>query len=264
MFIPHVCLLFLLPYMVQGMTSDYVDDTNTTAWKFEQFSSRIDSQSSVGGTVHHNLNPAWSVGTLTFRGSSVEIYGVTYKDDWISGCPSIMYFSWPAGSATYTYSDNDTGPDRLFVKATGFNPREISYPVLNPGSSSDSSESMTQSKVKRPIGIIVGSVVGGIVGLFILATGCAVVLRRRKFANTRRALPSIQVVGESKTRSDESQNPGVNHLYSTPETNNLSNAFPISNSMAITALQKQTFNEESNSNHPVTSFRPSGLTFLRR
>jgi hypothetical protein len=65
---------------------------------------------------------------MTIRiGSSVEIYGVTYKDDWMSGCPSIMYFSWPAGSATYTYSDYDTGPDRLFVKATGFNPREISY-----------------------------------------------------------------------------------------------------------------------------------------
>ncbi|KAH8825951.1 hypothetical protein DL96DRAFT_1711733 [Flagelloscypha sp. PMI_526] len=196
MFVPLVTLLWCLPYLVLAKTQYYIDDTNSTAWKFQGFKSRVDG-GAFGGTVH--FDTGGSVGTLTFRGSSIEIYGTKYT----SNCGSID-FSWPQGFTSYQYPDSDHGSNVLFARAEGFSVDEISYlsfsghtescgigggldyaiVYVDESSQAGSSNMFTRSEVKRLIriffGLLVGVLGGIVIVLVVLVSLCYILLGRRK------------------------------------------------------------------------------------
>ncbi|KAH8823278.1 hypothetical protein DL96DRAFT_268601 [Flagelloscypha sp. PMI_526] len=230
MFMLRITSLFFLLCFVRAMANYYIDDSDPTAWKFENFSSRYDSQSTFGGTVHHNVNPKLSVGTLAFHGSSVEIYGVIYDD----GCPISIAFNWPNGQAIYNETaDSDLGSNILLVSAMGFNPDKISYVSFsqsNQGGCLGSGgidyaivyvqEIKTSSGHRRLIGIIVGSAVGGGVAiLLILAMGYWVVRLRRKLTKAHLAQTSNHE--GSRARFDETRSSHANNPTFTQDTRQL-------------------------------------------
>ncbi|KAH8825945.1 hypothetical protein DL96DRAFT_1682003, partial [Flagelloscypha sp. PMI_526] len=208
--------MFLLPSLsslslalsttyVSAKSLYYIDDTNSTAWSFNgvfySYKEHMPYNGSYTICGDSGLKPNCS-GSLTFRGSSVDIYGVAHES---LDNVCVIDFNWPLGNSTYVMKNGFTNPYNVsYAHADGFNPEETSsvsfsvrscwgtfdYAVvavddkMTPDSNSITAPAAsgvtTLPTNKPPVGSIVGGLLGGAVVLTILITGIWIKCRRRR------------------------------------------------------------------------------------
>ncbi|KAH8809583.1 hypothetical protein DL96DRAFT_1762210 [Flagelloscypha sp. PMI_526] len=194
--------LLLLPYLVWAQTTYLLDNTNLTAWTFDRGSYASVTSGSASHACQSQLAPC--TGSLMFRGSSVEVFGVSFKVVGGTGTRHCQIdFNWPSGNQSYKWvEDSSIHSNVSFVKVGGFIPSEVSYlsfrqdvecggldyavvtvedTVSSTGlvPSSTSTARPVSTKSKPPIGAIVGGTVGG-VSAVLLVVALVVWRRHRK------------------------------------------------------------------------------------
>ncbi|KAH8810244.1 hypothetical protein DL96DRAFT_1821727 [Flagelloscypha sp. PMI_526] len=245
--------LILLPCLIWGKAQYYVDDTNTTNWSIFGYNPK-GGEPSLYNESYSSCGWATCTGFFTFQGSSVELFGVSTGGD---GCG--IEFSWP--SKTQSFHTDPLG-SLLFnvslVKADGFDLNELSTvnfkEVTNAGcnigldyalitvddamiSNTNHAVGTVSSASKSRVGSIVGGVAGGvIIALSLLAWRIWIMRRRRKEIRGHTEPKSVLVETEPLT------------ITSIPP-----------NSLAISAREKQIFDEESNAVQGASSstFEPN-------
>ncbi|KAH8817864.1 hypothetical protein DL96DRAFT_1623561 [Flagelloscypha sp. PMI_526] len=271
MFAPFVFGFTFLPHFISART-EYLDADNSTAWSWTGFSWYNDSTAYNGSSTGCDFRCA---GAVTFQGSSIEIFGVNYGTiDDSGGTVCTIDFSWSSNTKRYQAEPEGIAAyyNISFMSAHGFNSNEksnvsfkvtdafgvcrlsLDYAVVTApdatisstssaqtsstsslapnsttliASSASSTEKAVSSISKTPIGPIVGGVIGGITLVFLLiALVIWMMRRRRKDIEDHEVQNSVPAVETG---------PLFDGIESLP-----------SNSLAISAREKQIFDDESN------------------
>ncbi|KAH8810123.1 hypothetical protein DL96DRAFT_1716840 [Flagelloscypha sp. PMI_526] len=265
----------LIPSFVLAKTQYYLDDTNSTAWSLPGHFLRLEDSVAFNGSYMICGTPnadSQCSGNLTFRGSSVVIYGVAFEASTNDHCA--IDFSWPHGKSTFAMKPALKNSHNLsYAHAGGFDPEEISsvsfiarrcfaaidYAIVTVEDEGIPSQS---SHPKSSIGAIVGGVVGGVGVLTLLMVGIWIKFRRHRVTPLNELTTPLHssfiasIVYPRMTLNLEESQPeeGLDHMAYLPSSSTIAASYedqataiaptPL-NSLATLAREKQCPGRES-------------------